>query len=89
MLNAKDRFLRPISARCHVLVQQIGAMKPDGHGVEHTISLSLLEKLRDDLNKTIPVWPFDFKSLQVFFGAVVVPLLPIIFPVLTKLLLQE
>jgi hypothetical protein len=89
MLNAKDRFLRPISARCHVLVQQIGAMKPDGHGVEHAISLSLLEKLRDDLNKTIPVWPFDFKSLQVFFGAVVVPLLPIIFPVLAKLLLQK
>lgn len=86
MLDARDEFLRPISAKSHQLVQRIGNMKLDGNDAEYLESLSLLEKLRDDLKRKIPVWPFDFKSLQAFFGAIVVPLLPILFPVLIDLL---
>ena len=86
MLDARDEFLRPISAKSNQLVQRIGNMKLDGNDAEYLESLSLLEKLRDDLKRKIPVWPFDFKSLQAFFGTILVPLLPILFPVLIDLL---
>jgi hypothetical protein len=86
MLEAKDGFLRPICARCEELLRRLGAVELDQNGSKYIESLSHLEKLRDDLKRKIPVWPFDFKSLQAFFGTIVVPLLPVILPVLIQLL---
>jgi hypothetical protein len=48
-------------------------------------SLSGLERLRDNLEKKIPVWPFDFRTLQAFFATIVVPLLPLVLPLVIQL----
>jgi hypothetical protein len=40
--------------------------------------------MRNDMKRSIPAWPFDFKSLEAFFGIIVVPLLPVLLPAIVN-----
>jgi hypothetical protein len=41
-----------------------------------------------ELERRIPVWPFNFRSLESFFGTIIVPVLPILLPFLVKFLVD-
>jgi hypothetical protein len=44
--------------------------------------------LFNELERRIPVWPFNFRSLESFFGTIIVPVLPILLPFLVKFLVD-
>jgi hypothetical protein len=82
MKKEKDDFIFPISKKCDELFRKIGDLKIgfDEKGVELVQLFNDMEKIRNDMKRSIPVWPFDFKSLEAFFGTIVVPLLPVLLP---------
>ena len=84
MVEAKIRFLQPISKRCAELITDLGETNSDDRDSESTKLLNDLIKIRDDLNKRILVWPFDFRSMKAFFGAIVVPFVPVLLPFFTE-----
>ncbi|UCD74598.1 MAG: hypothetical protein JSV91_12515, partial [Phycisphaerales bacterium] len=88
MLERRNSFLRPLTRACEASILSIEAPKSDGGGAEHIRSIAALEALRGQLRKRIPVWPFDFRSLQAFFGTIVVPLVPVLLPILTELIVR-
>jgi hypothetical protein len=89
MLEVKQKFIFPVSRKCEQLFTELGEIKIDEQGHEMIGSLEQMEKLRHEMEMEIPVWPFDFKSIQAFFGTIVVPLLPVILPFLFQLLVSE
>ncbi|OEU72533.1 MAG: hypothetical protein BA864_14660 [Desulfuromonadales bacterium C00003093] len=50
--------------------------------------LEKLDSLIQKMNKQIPVWPFNFKSLESFLGTVIIPVLPVILPFLVKMIVD-
>jgi len=78
MRVAKDRFLAPLSATRQRLFVDLKNVKLNREGARAVETIKVLEETWDDLRKKIPVWPFDFRSLEAFFGTVIVPLLPIL-----------
>lgn len=89
MLEARQKFILPISRKCEQLFTELGEINIDQKGHETIASLEQMEKLRHEMEREIPVWPFDLKSIQAFFGTIVVPLLPVILPFLFQWLLSE
>ncbi len=77
MQRERDRFLLPIAQEYRRAVSSFRA----DTGPDNVQRLEKYGSLYDDLKKRVPVWPFDFRSLQAFFGAVIVPVLPILLPV--------
>jgi hypothetical protein len=77
MQRERDRFLLPIAQDYKRAVSSVR----DDTGPDTVQRLEKYGSLYDDLKKRVPVWPFDFRSLQAFFGAVIVPVLPILLPV--------
>ena len=80
MSDAKQKFLAKFN-------NYIAAYSPDSdstwHSKEKTEMLELIMKEQashDLFDKKIRVWPFTLRSLQGFFGAVIVPLLPVLVP---------
>lgn len=82
MLEAKQAFILPVSERCEQLFRQLKEVELDDKGREAIGALEEMEKLRHEIEQEIPVWPFDFRSVQAFFGTIVAPLLPVIIPLL-------
>ena len=82
MQREKDRFLIPISRRYQQAVESLreDTKKDEFERVEK------LGSLYYELHKRIPVWPFDFRSLQAFFAAVIVPVLPVLLPLAVHLI---
>jgi hypothetical protein len=78
MLKAKLTFIAPV---CKQLKNSINDIEHRNKCDESKITL--VTKLREErLNqsKQIPVWPFDIKSLNAFFGAVIMPVVPTVLP---------
>jgi hypothetical protein len=88
MLEVKQQFILPVSKKCEQLFTELAAIKMDKKGHETISSLEQMENLRHEMERDIPVWPFDFKSIQAFFGTIVVPLLPVLLPFLFEFLLE-
>ena len=80
MRDAKDRFIDPISRRCEALFRTLGSVNLDDTGRATIESYGRMQEMRNAMQREIPVWPFDVKSIQAFFGAIVVPLLPALLP---------
>lgn len=80
MKEAKEEFLLPMSRRSEELSRELRKVELDKGGVESVQAFHEMEKMRIGLKKSIPVWPFDFKSLQAFVGTVVVPVVPVLLP---------
>ncbi|MFQ6023795.1 MAG: hypothetical protein ACE5NW_13835 [Acidiferrobacterales bacterium] len=80
MRAARVQLLAPISATCQRLFGDLKNVKLNDEGARAVEMIKVLEETWDDLRKKIPVWPFDFRSLEAFFGTVIVPLLPILLP---------
>ena len=84
MKQAKIDFLRPISERC----EQLAKLSSVDTGKESSAAVSAffeLDKLRGQVDRDIPVWPFDFRSFLKFSGAIVFPVVPVILPFLIEL----
>ena len=81
MKKAKIAFLRPISERCEELAKQ-SSVDSRQESSQAVADFFELDKLRIQIEKEIPVWPFDLKSFVKFSGAIVLPLMP---PILTYL----
>ena len=86
MLEVRQNFILPVSRKCAQLFSELSAIKLDEAGRATIESLEQMEKLRHDMEKDISVWPFDFKSIQAFFGTIVVPLLPVVLPFIINML---
>lgn len=80
MKVAKEDFLLPISRRSEELSRELRKVELNKGGVDSVQALYEMERMRIGLKKSIPVWPFDFKSLQAFVGTVVVPVVPVLLP---------
>jgi hypothetical protein len=89
MLEAKQKFILPVSRKCEQLFKELEGIEMDEKGHEAIASLEEMERLRHEVEQEIPVWPFDFRSVQAFFGTIVVPLLPVIIPLVFQLLVGK
>lgn len=81
MKSQKEEFLKPITTKLSKLIQQVETES----SLENYEEITKLDDLLKKLNKKISVWPFNFRSLEAFFGTVVIPILPIILPFIFKL----
>jgi hypothetical protein len=75
MKEAKIDFLRPISERCEQLAKlsAVGSPEKSAQAVRDFFEM---DKLRIQIEKEIPVWPFNLKSFLKFSGAIVFPIMP-------------
>jgi hypothetical protein len=84
MNDAREKFLEPISQRRDRLFGELADARSDDKGLTAIQTFSALDAAIVRLHKDIPVWPFDFRSMQAFVGTVVIPILPIVLPFVTK-----
>jgi len=82
MRDAKDEFIKPVC-------QQIDRVNNDilktGECDKNKIKLlSRLRRERLKLLKQIPVWPFDIRSINTFFGAIIMPVVPTLLPFIVE-----
>ena len=82
MKRAKLEFIGDISKIIQQLQLQLKKIDPDAKGLAAVQTFSEMVKVRNEMIRTIPVWPFNFKSLEGFFGAVVIPLVPVLLAVI-------
>lgn len=77
MRRAKEKFLHPITQRITLLTKTLTTAD-----VSHAEAQSISEEikfLQDEYktySKQISVWPFNWLSIQGFFGSVITPILP-------------
>jgi hypothetical protein len=80
----KEQYLKPLTSKYFTLIKTV-----ESSGSTDTYEeINKLEALITNLNKKVPVWPFNFKSLKAFFGTVIVPLLPVILPFALKIIID-
>jgi hypothetical protein len=84
--DAKERFLEPVNQKCGRLFSELADVTSDEKGFTAVQAFSALDTAITRLHKEIPVWPFDFRSLQAFAGTIVIPILPIVLPFAIKLI---
>jgi hypothetical protein len=87
MKEARIEFLRPISERSEQLAKLSGVDSRE-ESSQAVADFFEIDKLRMQIEKEIPVWPFDLKSFMKFSGAIVVPVMPPILAFLKQLLGQ-
>ena len=75
-------YLMPLALRRDQLKVQAGIELNEKLAEE----IKELDALYSKLDKSIPIWPFNFKSVETFFIAIISPLLPAILPVITDIL---
>ena len=85
MKSAKLKFIGDISKKSQQLRKQLKDINPDSKGLAAVQIFSEMEKIRNELIRSIPVWPFNFRSLEAFFGTVVIPLVPVLLPIIFQL----
>ncbi len=85
MSAARDKFLEPLRRRLETLMGELAETTLDDRGRTAVQTFSALDAEVARLNKAIPVWPFDFRSLRAFAGTIVIPVFPVVFPYLLKL----
>jgi len=87
MKKAKIEFLRPISERCEQLAKMSG-IDSRKESSEAVADFFEMDKLRIQIEKEIPVWPFDFRSFLKFSGAIVFPVTPVLLTLLADFVRQ-
>ncbi len=87
MKIAKIEFLRPISERCEQLAK-LSSVESREESSEAVADFFEMDKLRIQIEKEIPVWPFDFRSFLKFSGAIVFPVMPVLLTLLADFLRQ-
>jgi len=75
MIDAKEKFLKPVSQKCEQLFKELANTNLDDKGLTEVQTFSALDTAISQFHKKIPVWPFDFRSLQAFVGTIVIPIL--------------
>lgn len=80
MSDAKQKFLKPVSEKCEQLFVELANTSLDDKGLSAAQTFSALDAAIGRLHKEISVWPFDFRSIKAFVGAIVIPILPIVLP---------
>jgi hypothetical protein len=89
MREAKERLLRPLSEAAGRTLRELDDVSASTVAKGKIVdALNEVQKLDEALRRRISVWPFDFRSMQAFFGAIVVPLLPVLLPFVIKLLFR-
>jgi hypothetical protein len=78
MQREKDAFLLPLADKSRKMLTDL-CDDNDEHKIETFRQFGNLYKA---LDKKIAVWPFDLRSIQVFFGTILVPIVPILVTVL-------
>jgi hypothetical protein len=86
LLDAKESFLEPVNQKCERLFSALADVTLDDKGFTAVQTFSAVDAAVIRLHKEIPVWPFDFRSLQAFVGTIVIPIFPIVLPFAIKLL---
>ena len=89
MTDARERFLKPVSQKCEQLFNQLANASLDDKGRTAVKTISELDTAIIRLQKEIAVWPFDFRSLQAFVVTIVFPILPIVLPYVTKIIVGD
>jgi len=84
MKESKIAFLLPISERCEQLAKQSSVDFPKESSAA-VADFFEMDKLRVQIEKEIPVWPFDFRSFLKFSGAIVFPIMPVLLTLLGDL----
>ena len=76
--KAKEEFLNVISRRIAVLIEKTIQAKSAAHDqfTESAEQLTFWQDQYIKYSQRILVWPFNWRSLQGFFGVVIVPLIP-------------
>jgi hypothetical protein len=84
MTQAKQQFIEPVSRESRRIFQSLSSeiVGRRASAEDYAAIRGALAQARRD----IPVWPFDFRSLQALFGTIVVPILPVMVPILVNLL---
>ena len=83
MKQAKIDFLSPLSERCEKLAK-LSSVDADKESSAAVGAFFEMDKLRTQIEKEIPIWPFNFRSFLNFSGAIVVPLVPVLATLLTE-----
>jgi hypothetical protein len=77
MKAEKERLISRISQKEKMLFEELIHADFQNANLENGIKIfEKLEETRNNLIQTIPVWPFNFKSIEAFLGMIVIPLLP-------------
>ena len=84
MRDEKQRFLRIVSNTHTALIHRLES----NFSTDLVADIAKIGALYTELERRIPVWPFNFRSLESFFGTIIVPVLPIILPFLIKFLVD-
>ena len=82
--QAKNDFLSPLSEKCEKLAQ-LSSVDKDKDSSAAVGAFFEMDKLRIQIEREIPEWPFNFRSFLNFSGAIVVPLVPVLITILTEL----
>lgn len=78
MYEAKTAYLKPLADQRNHLIKQASTEISD----KLTGAIKELDELYAKLSKSIPVWPFNFKSMEAFFVAIITPFVPTIISIL-------
>ena len=89
MQEAKAEFILPITKASRQWLNDLGRAKLDVEGAAAAQAVTQLEEIRRQMRREVPVWPFDFRSMQAFLATIVVPLLPVALPFLLKLVFGD
>jgi hypothetical protein len=77
MKAEKERLISRISQKEKMLFEELIRADFQNANLENGVKIfEKLEETRNNLIQTIPVWPFNFKSIEAFLGMIVIPLLP-------------
>ena len=77
MKAEKERLVSRISQKEKMLFEELIRADFQNANLENGVKIfEKLEETRNTLIQTIPVWPFNFKSIEAFLGMIVIPLLP-------------
>ena len=86
MQETKDSFLQRLTKKIWQMIDEADRIDDVCQSAECLHLAKDLEKLYSKFNSKIPVWPFNVRTLQGFFGAVLVPLIPVLIPVFIDIL---
>jgi hypothetical protein len=87
MRDAKDAFIKPVCNQMEKVNNDI--LATDECDKSKIKLLSKLRRERLKLLKQIPVWPFDIRSINTFFGAIIMPVVPTSLPIIVELITKE
>ena len=86
MQETKDSFLHRLTKKTWQMIDEADRADDVFKSAECLQLAKDLEKLHSKFNGRIPLWPFNVRTLQGFFGSVLVPLIPLLIPVIIDIL---